>query len=251
MKKESFQYLALKCIMLLLLINLSSVCSAQEFFINPAGDDTNPGTRVKPFKTIARAKDKVREFLRNYGNKDINIWLAGGEYRQSETLVFGLDDGAIKGQFITYAALPGEKPVINSDIQVTGWKKLNKMPEGLPKISEDKIWVAKIPDNIKPFNTLYDSKQALPRARTKGFSHIRKADSKEDGLYNTIPFNKDLIKDLFNPENAEIVVIPGYAWVINILPVKSVDYSNGMVFLGARSTYQKLNLFGLRILLQD
>jgi hypothetical protein len=237
MKKASFHHLALSCMMILLLINLSSVCSAQEFFINPEGDDANPGTRLKPFKTIAGARDKVRQYIRTKGDEDINVWLAGGEYRLSGTLVFGLEDGAKNGHFITYAALPGEKPVISSDVTVTGWKKLSRIPNGLHKMFRDKIWVAKIPDDIKPFNTLYDSRQALPRARSKGFSHLRKADSKEEGLYNSIPFNKDLIKEMFNPANTEIVVIPGYAWVINILPVKSVDYSNGMVSLGAHSTY--------------
>jgi hypothetical protein len=77
----------------------------------------------------------------------------------------------------------------------------------------------------------------LPRARTIGMPHLRKDESKDEGLYNSIPFNKELMKDMFNPRNAEIVVIPGYAWVMNILPVKSVDYENSMVYLGAQSTY--------------
>jgi len=237
MKRHHSNNPAATYLLILILISIPLICSSQQFFVNPTGDDTNSGTKDKPVRTIARAKEKVREYNRTAGGQDITVWLAGGDYRLAETLVFGLDDGAKEGQRITYAAIPGEKPVINSDVPVIEWKKLNKMPQGLPAVSKGKIWITKVPDNIKSFNTLYDSKQALPRARTNGFSHIRKADSKEEGLYNTIPFKKDLIKDMYNPANAEIVVIPGYAWVINILPVQSVDYANGMVNLGAQSTY--------------
>ena len=237
MKKIYLDSLSLPFVLIVIFLNLSLNCSAQQFYVNPAGDDANQGTKEKPFKTIERAKNKVRELNRTNSNENITVWLAGGEYRLPGTLIFGLEDGAKTGQSITYSALPGEKPVISSDVPVTVWKKLDKMPKGLSKIAKGKVWVAKVPDDIKSFNTLYNSQQILPRAKTKGMPHLRKADSKEEGLYNTLPLDKAIMKDMFNPKNAEIVVIPGYAWVMNILPVKSVDYSNGMVYLGAQSTY--------------
>jgi hypothetical protein len=213
------------------------VSSAQDFYVSTIGNDNNPGTQKQPFATISQAKEIVREWNRTNGNENITVWLSGGEYRLSETLVFGLEDGAKTGQTITYAALSEEKPVICSDLSVTGWKKLDKMPKGLSKAANGKVWVAKVPDNVKSFNTLYNSQQMLPRAKTKGMPHLRKVNSTENGLYNTIPLDKALMKEMFNPKNAEMVVIPGYAWVMNILPVKSVDFVNGIVSLGAQSTY--------------
>ena len=237
MKNHYLNFLSLSFVLIVIFLNFSFVCSAQEIFVNPSGDDASPGTKEKPFKTIERAKNKVRELNRTNGNEDITVWFAGGEYRLSGTLTFGLEDGAKTGQTITYSAMPGEKPVISSDVPVTVWKKLNKMPKGFSKIAKGKVWVAKVPDDIKSFNTLYNSQQILPRAKTKGMPHLRKVESKGDSIYNTLPLDKAIMKDMFNPKNAEIVVIPGYAWVLNILPVKSVDYSNGMVYLGAQSTY--------------
>jgi len=220
------------------LISGNEYVESANFYVDPVtGNDAFSGTEERPFKTLGKARDFVREWNRVNSNQNIIIWLAGGEYRLHETLVFGMEDGAQPGQTITYTALPGEIPILSSDVPLTGWKKLNKMQKGLSKAAKGKIWVAKLPDDLNSFNTLYNSQQMLPRAKTKGMPHLRKVDSKGEGLYNTIPLDKAIIKDMFNPKNAELVVIPGYSWVIDILPVKSVDYSTGMVSLEAESTY--------------
>ena len=235
-----------KLLFIFFLIQSSFCVFAKNFYVSPNGNDLDPGTFQEPFATISHAKKVVSEWNRANGNENITVWLSGGKYRLTETLVFGLEDGAKPGQVISYAALPNEKPIICSDISLTGWQKEGKIPKGLPRAAKGKVWSAKLPDDIKPFNTLFNSKQMLPRARTKGMPHLREtlgeghsfySEIDRDSLYNTLPFDKVLMKDMFNPRNAEIVVIPAFAWVMNILPVESVDYNKGMVSLGARSTY--------------
>lgn len=231
-------YFKMKSILLTTFFLLTLLVShAKDFYVSTIGNDNNPGTRKQPFATISHAKEIVRKWKRNNGNENITVWLSGGEYRLSETLVFGLEDGAKSGHSITYSAFSEDKPVISSDISVRGWKKLDHIPKGLSEVAKGKVWVAKVPDNVKSFNTLYDSKRMLPRAKTKGMPHMRKVDMADNGLYTTIPLEKALMTEMFNPKNAEIVVIPGYAYVLNILPVKSIDFVNGIVSLGAQSTY--------------
>lgn len=229
---------------ILILISEFGFCQVLEniespnFYVDPVhGDDTYSGAKEEPFKTIGKAKDFVREWSKTNTNQNMTVWLSGGQYRLSETVVFGLEDGTAPGHTITYSAIPGETPVISSDIPVEGWKKMKIMQKGISKEAKGHIWVAKIPDGLTSFNTLYNSQQMLPRARTVGMSHLREVESLDDGLYNSIPLDKERIGEMFNPQNAEIVVIPGFSWVINILPVQSVDYSTGMVTLGAQSTY--------------
>jgi len=41
----------LSFVLIVMFLNLSFICSAQEFYVNPTGDDTNPGTKDKPFRT--------------------------------------------------------------------------------------------------------------------------------------------------------------------------------------------------------
>ncbi|RYE18422.1 MAG: right-handed parallel beta-helix repeat-containing protein, partial [Sphingobacteriales bacterium] len=210
-----------------------------QLFVDPKGSDTNPGTKDRPVKTITRARDMVLELnnLPEVGN--ICVWLAGGEYRLSETLVFGLADAAKQDKTITYAAAPGQKPVISSDVPVNGWRKLNTTPKGLPKNARGKVWVADIPRTVKGIKMLFNANGILPRAKTGAIAHQRKSDdwSSTNVYHTTIPFNKDTVDTLFTPSGAEITVIGAAPWTMNILPVKYVDVNTGIVYLDARSTY--------------
>lgn len=226
-------------IILILLIIIPVCISAKEFYISPTGSDKNPGTQKRPFATISHVKNIVRQWNLTHGTENITIWFTGGKYHLDKTVVFGMEDSAKPGQIITYSALPGEKPVICSDVPVTGWKKLENMPEGLPEMAKDRIWVAPVPVKELDFKVLFNSRGMIPRARTKAFAHLRKLDRwvGTDEDHTTIPFNKELIDDIFNPPGGEIVVVPSAPWTMNILPVESVDSASGMVHLGASSTY--------------
>ena len=217
----------------------SMLVQAKDFYVSPQGDDENPGTEISPFKTLEHAKNQVRAWKESKGDEDITVWLSGGEYRLSETLVFGLEDAAPHGQSITYAALPGSTPVINSDITIDGWKKPGKKPEGLSSEARRNIWVASVPSEAKGLKTVYNAHGMLPRARTNAIAHLRESDSwrGSEELHKMIPFEKGTTDALFNPKNAEILVIPAAPWTMNILPVESVDHETGMVYLGAASTY--------------
>lgn len=225
--------------LIIFFFSISTSCSAKDFYISTLGNDRNPGTNELPFATISHARDEVRKWNQKNSIENITIWLSGGEYRLSRTLVFGLEDGAKAGQTIIYTSKPGEKPVINSDISISGWKRLKNMPKGLPTNAYGKIWVAPVPESIRDFKVVYSSQGMLPRARTKAIAHLRKYDNwiGTDEYHTMIPFLKGTTDDLFNPVKAEILVIPAAPWTMNILPVKSVDASTGMVYLGASSTY--------------
>jgi hypothetical protein len=212
---------------------------AQEFYVSPKGNDANRGTEISPFKTLEKAKNQVRAWKEANSGEDITVWLSGGEYRLSETLVFGLEDAAPHGHSISYAAQPGETPVINSDLSITGWKKLRKSPKALPAEARGKIWVAPIPESAGNFKTVYDKEGMLPRARTRVIAHLRESSSWRgtEEYHRQIPFEKGSTESLFSPQNAEILVVPAAPWTMNILPVESVDHKSGMVYLGAASTY--------------
>lgn len=212
---------------------------AKDFYVSPNGNNKNPGTKKQPFASIAHARDQVFEWNQTNETEDVTVWIAGGEYRLSETLVFGLEDSAKPGQTIKYAALPGETPIINSDVNISGWKMLKNSPLGLPRVAKGKIWVATVPEECVDLKVIFNSKKMLPRAKTKAIAHIRTTQSwvgiEEE--HTSLPFKKETTKNLFNPENAEIVVIPSAPWTMNILPVKSVDNKTDMVYLDAKSTY--------------
>ena len=82
---------------------------ARTWYVSTTGNDANPGTLAKPFRTIAKASNIMKP-----GNTCI---LRGGTYR--ETLV-PVTSGKPYAP-ITYTSYPGETAVINGTEQITDW----------------------------------------------------------------------------------------------------------------------------------
>ncbi|TDT98224.1 parallel beta helix pectate lyase-like protein [Streptomyces sp. 846.5] len=98
----------------------ASAATGATYYVAPNGDDTNAGTIAAPFKTLQHARDVVRTVDGNMTG-DINVYLRGGNYPVSSTIDFTSADSGTSGHRIVYAAYPGEKPVLNGGVQVTGW----------------------------------------------------------------------------------------------------------------------------------
>ena len=98
----------------------ASAATQATYYVAPNGDDTNAGTIAAPFKTLQHARDVVRTVDSNMTG-DINVYLRGGNYPVSSTIDFTSADSGTSGHRIVYAAYPGEKPVLNGGVQVTGW----------------------------------------------------------------------------------------------------------------------------------
>ena len=170
--------------------------AAGEFHVTVDGNDTNDGTRQKPFATLVRARDAVRE-AKKTADEPITVYLHGGTYHLTETVVFGLEDSAPGGSTITYAALPGETPVLDSGIAIGNWKRLDPAPAGLPEKARGHVWVAEIPKGLGLFRTLYDSSRRLPRA-SLGFAPMESAKGKKG--YPVVDENYDVLRKLAFPK---------------------------------------------------
>jgi hypothetical protein len=89
-----------------------------DFYVAASGNDTNPGTEEKPFATLARARDAVRELMKTV-REPVNVLIRGGTYYQEEPLVFGPEDSGTAEGPVTYAAYPGEL------VTISGGQKLD------------------------------------------------------------------------------------------------------------------------------
>ncbi|MEV6237668.1 RICIN domain-containing protein [Lentzea sp. NPDC051838] len=90
------------------------------YYVSPSGNDTNAGTISAPFKTVQRARDVVRTVNSNMTG-DIQVYLRGGNYPVTSTIDFTPSDSGTNGNRVLYSAYPGETPVLNGGVQVTGW----------------------------------------------------------------------------------------------------------------------------------
>ena len=109
---------------------------AADFHIAPHGHDANPGTQAKPFATLERARDAIRE-LKKTGplREPVTVRLGGGTYALTQEVRFGPEDSGTTDCPITYTAAEGAAVVLDGGRRITGWKK-----------HDDKLWVATVPE---------------------------------------------------------------------------------------------------------
>lgn len=206
-----------------------------DFYVSVHGSDAWSGTLADPvagegdgpFATLARARDAVRE-LKKQRATDIVVLIRGGTYRLDETVVFGLDDSGAGDATITYAAYPGETPIFSSGHEIKGWKKVSGSLPGLPKEAQGQVWEASVSDR---FLTLYDNDGMLPRARSERFAAL--AGSKS----NLLKFPEGQLKGWSNAEDVEIFVRPTRDWMVNMLPIASIDEKAGVARTTIQATY--------------
>jgi len=91
-------------------------------YVSPRGNDRNPGTRERPFATLARARDALR--VARLGNTPlpaggVTILVEQGHYYLDEPLTFGPEDGGAPGQWISYDGDDGA--IITGGRRITGW----------------------------------------------------------------------------------------------------------------------------------
>ncbi|MCX8157019.1 MAG: right-handed parallel beta-helix repeat-containing protein [Verrucomicrobiae bacterium] len=82
------------------------------FYVAPQGSDANPGTAAKPFASLARAREAVRQ-LKSQGQLPaggVTILVQGGEYALREPFRLEARDSGQPGRPIVYRAAPNQKP---------------------------------------------------------------------------------------------------------------------------------------------
>jgi hypothetical protein len=211
--------------------------AAADFHVAPDGDDRHPGTLEQPFATLVRARDAVRALKQSGEARDILVWLRGGTYRVTETTVFSREDSAPDGHTVTYAAHPGERPVLSAAVPIRGWTKVEEPPDELPAAARGKLWSAPMPEGLRPFFTLYHSAGRLPRARGPGFTPTDKAASWHREDQQTVRFPPGALRAWENLPQIELVLITAAPWTMNILPLESVDESAGLARTVLPATY--------------
>ncbi|MGL6196249.1 MAG: hypothetical protein ACRC2T_15640 [Thermoguttaceae bacterium] len=115
------------------------------FYVSQTGDDTNIGSAAKPFKTIGRAQEAIRN-SRKEGNGKRYVFLRAGTYEIAEPLKFGPLDGGTDKFSVTYSASTGEKVTVSTGRKISGWAPL-EINSGSVKTG---VVVADVPYLVQP-----------------------------------------------------------------------------------------------------
>ncbi len=202
-----------------------------------------------PFATIMRAKSAVRELKTKvylpkgkaidaryvgttypfWKGKDIVVLIRQGFYTLTEPLVFTPEDGGervetnlpsgafewhhLRDNYVTYAAYPGEKPVISGASSVTNWKK------------EGTTWVASFKGGDVPVLIANGKNQTLARTPNSGYFTLRKTPSSS----SEIPFKPGNIENWEEMKDNRIVILLRWRTAYN--SINKVDEKKQIAFL--------------------
>ncbi|MFA6473049.1 MAG: right-handed parallel beta-helix repeat-containing protein, partial [Candidatus Latescibacterota bacterium] len=211
------------------------------FYVSPGGNDSFSGKSAQvtapngPFKSIKRAQQAVRDLkAQKKVIVPVTVYLLGGRYETTESLVFTPEDSGTEQATVIWAAYKAEKPVISGGKLITGWKQ-----------SENGRWTAEVPgvrEGLWKFRQLYVNGESRQRARIPNEGFLRIAGTPDGGVevnYATpaqrfVYRHGDIDPNWKNLNDIEIIVY--HYWVDVHLPVKSVDPSNNMVTFARKSS---------------
>jgi len=188
---------------------------------------------------LTRARDEVRRLVARGLDQDVTVYVHGGTYRLDRTLVLGLADSGTGAHKITWAAYPGDEPLISSGVPITGWTRVAEPPPALPPAARGRLWVADVPPPLGRFYSLYDVRGHLPRARSAGFIPLvpDEVQVKGEDPLRTLHFPKGALRNWPNLDDVELIIRPKVRWTMNILPLESVDESSGTARTKLPGTY--------------
>ncbi|HUS80278.1 MAG TPA: right-handed parallel beta-helix repeat-containing protein, partial [Armatimonadota bacterium] len=215
---------------------------AADFHVATNGNDGWSGTRAEPdaagadgpFATIARAQQAVRET----GRRPLTVLVRGGVYRLREALVFTADDSGTPDAPVTYAAWPGETPVISGGVPVTGWEQ-----------GPGELWQAKITavaQGTRYFRQLFVNGQRRTRARHPNDGYLRTAgpmpsvENPHDGRGDKDPKYREGFQ--YNPGDIErwdnfedVTVYLYHSWTCSLHHIRELDEQGHIAYLQPQS----------------
>jgi len=115
--------------------------TAVEFYVAPNGSDVEDGSKAKPFATLARARDAVREAKKDGG---VTVYIRGGRYPVTDTLELTAEDSGTDNALVIYRAFPSEVPIFDGGFELKGFERVTDADilRRLPEEARGKVFVA-------------------------------------------------------------------------------------------------------------
>ncbi|MBN1674711.1 MAG: right-handed parallel beta-helix repeat-containing protein [Kiritimatiellae bacterium] len=210
---------------------------ADDLYVSTTGNDRwsgrlpnpNAARTDGPLATLEKARDVLRGRRRGGAWRGpCTVWLRGGRYFLDRPLVFGPEDSAP----VTYAAYPGERPVLDGGCRIEGWRK--------ERLRGREVWVADIPavrDGTWYFRQLFVNDRRARRSRwpkvdrapgQRNFLRIAgvpgltiEEAGRRHGGQAAFELARGDMKDAEHPADVEAVVL--HLWIDERMPVAEYD----------------------------
>jgi len=212
---------------LLCLLASTAVAGEADFHVATDGKDANPGSQDRPFATLACARDAVRERIKAGLEADVTVLVHGGRYALTAPLVFGPEDSGTEEHAVTYAAAPGETPMISGGRRISGWKNGDAGKWMTP--------LREVKDGTWTFRNLWVNGRRAVRARFPDTDaetprvQLLGASLSNDLKTFTIKLAPEVVQAWRSPSDIEVLVDGN--WAINRKRVQSVDPKTGTLVM--------------------
>ncbi|NLH17550.1 MAG: right-handed parallel beta-helix repeat-containing protein [Phycisphaerae bacterium] len=204
---------------------------AKFFFVDPTGNDANPGTKEKPLATIEGIQKAVAGEVKAGLKSDIRVVFAPGRYELTGPWVIGPDQSGTDKFSITYtsAESPDQSPapvVISGGRKITGWTK-----------GDGDLWSAKLPAAASGawwFRQLTLDGVRLTRARhpnTDGMLELTEVTDE----FHTLTVKGNIPNTVAKAEQAELVVLQNWSLSrgrIDKIDGRTITTATPMAWLG-------------------
>jgi hypothetical protein len=111
---------------LLLGLFAARVCSAAEFWVATDGTDANAGTRSKPFATLERARDALRQVRRDNPalNEGATVYIRGGDYYRTNAFELTAEDSGTPEKPVFWRAYKNEPVRMLGGRRLAGFERV-------------------------------------------------------------------------------------------------------------------------------
>lgn len=231
-----------------------------EFYISPAGKDRWSGRLPEPneddtdgpFASIKGAQTHLR-YLKTRPRQlatphtvagiagPVVVWLRDGRYPVTGPILFDPEDSIP----VTYAAFPGETPVIDGGVHITDWE--------VTEMNGRTAWVADLPDVAAgkwEFRQLFvnGERRLRPRFPRDGLFRMKDVPGMPlpagwgGGGYTRFVCNDGDVKTFRNLNDIEVVYV--HFWIEERSPIASFDPETNMVTMVRESRTNLVGSFG-------
>lgn len=219
-----------------------NVFSPQDIYVSPNGNDKwtgrlpepSPDGSDGPLATLDVARALVRERrakARISGH--LTVWLRGGVYPVGKPIIFQPQDSAP----VTYAAYPGEMPIFDGGVTITGWQDTT--------VNGVAAWAADVSEVMKrhgDFRQLFVGGVRRPRTRLpkQGFYTIENLPERDEAILANQTFSAFIaapgdIQPWQHLQDVEVMVM--HLWTEERMPIASYDPKTRIVTSTRKSTY--------------
>ncbi len=208
-----------------------------DWYVAPNGNDAWSGKLPRPnlwrsdgpFATLSRAQRAVQEAIAGGMSADIRVLIRGGIYYVPGSLVFGPADGGGPQQRITYAAYPGEEPVLVGGVRLMNWRRYR-----------GEVWETDIPAGYSPAQLFENgTRMSWARAPKEGYFQTETAATLGDkGGFEYRPEDLDgLDPGAWGLSGALVSIWPQYNWFNHEKRLVALDADRHTIALEGEDGY--------------